>query len=272
MKRFRRQVAIAAVLALLVPAAAAAVASAKTIISMSGSTSVFPLATNLAKAYFASHRNVGFRILQGGSDIGIDDVAHGRVTIGNASRDPEPGVDPHGLVFHKIARDGVCVITNPRNPIHNLSQSQVQQIFSGRVRNWRQVPGHGITGAIDIITRTAASGTADAFQNIFMTPAYRIAGSAVAKQSNGLVQQKVHSDTNAIGFVSFDFTGGTHTVPYNGVPCTLRNAKSGQYGGVRNFWMITRGAATGVAGAFLNWVQHSGQARNIIARGWIPLG
>ena len=46
-----------------------------------------------------------------------------------------------------------------------------------------------------------------------MTPAYRIAGSAVAKQSNGLVQQKVHSDPNAIGFVSFDFTGGTHTVP-----------------------------------------------------------
>ena len=41
-------------------------------------------------------------------------------------------------------------------------------------------------------------------------------------------------------------TGGTHTVSYNGVPCTLRNAKSGQYGGVRNFWMITRGAATGV--------------------------
>ena len=272
MKRIRRRVAIATVLVLVVPAAAAAVASAKSVISMSGSTSVFPLAVNLAKSYHGGHSGVGFRILQGGSDIGIDDVAHGRVTIGNASRDPEPGVDPHGLVFHKIARDGVCVITNPRNRIRGLNQSQIQQIFSGRVRNWKQVPGHGVTGAIDIITRTAASGTADAFQNIFMTPAFRIAGSAVAKQSNGLVQQKVHSDPNAIGFVSFDFTGGTHTVSYNGVPCTLRNAKSGQYGGVRNFWMITRGAATGVAKAFLSWVQHSGSARGIISRGWIPLG
>jgi phosphate transport system substrate-binding protein len=272
MKRIRQRVVMATVLALVVPAAAAAVAAAKSVISMSGSTSVYPLAVNLAKSYNGAHRSVGFRILQGGSDIGIDDVAHGRVTIGNASRDPEPGVDPHGLVFHKIARDGVCVITSPRNPIHGLSQGQVQQIFAGRVRNWKQVPGHGVTGAIDIVTRTPASGTADAFQNIFMTPAYRIAGSAVQKQSNGLVQQKVHSDPNAIGFVSFDFTGGTHTVAYNGVPCTLRNAKSGQYGGVRNFWMITRGAATGVAKAFLNWVQHSGTARGIISRGWIPLG
>ena len=271
MKRFRRRVAVAALLALLAPAATAAVAAAKSVISMSGSTSVFPLAVNLATAYHRSH-SVGFRILQGGSDIGINDVAHGRVTIGNASRDPEPGVDPHGLVFHKIARDGVCVITNPSNPIGNLSQSQVQAIFSGRVRNWKQVSGHGVTGAINIITRTAASGTADAFQNIFMTPAYRIAGSAVAKQSNGLVAQAVRSDPHAIGFVSFDFTKGTHAVGYEGVPCTLRNAKSGQYQGVRNFWMITRGAATGVAKAFLNWVQHSGSARGIISRGWIPLG
>ena len=117
------------------------------------------------------------------------------------------------------------------------------------MRNWKQVAGHGVSGAINIITRTAASGTADAFQNIFMTPAYRIAGSAVAKQSNGLVAQAVRSDPHAIGFVSFDFIRGTHAVSYQGVPCTLRNAKSGQYQGVRNFWMITRGAATGVAKA-----------------------
>ena len=271
MKRFRRRVAVAALLALLAPAVTAAVASAKSVISMSGSTSVFPLAVNLATTYHRNH-NIGFRILQGGSDIGVDDVAHGRVTIGDASRDPEPGVDPHGLVFHKIARDGVCVITNPRNRIGNFSQSQIQAIFSAGVRNWNQVAGHGVSGAMNIITRTAASGTADAFQNIFMTPAYRIAGSAVAKQSNGLVAQAVRSDQHAIGFVSFDFMKGTHTVSYQGVPCTLRNAKSGQYQGVRNFWMITRGAATGVAKGFLNWVQHSSAARGIISRGWIPLG
>ena len=55
----------------------------------------------------------------------------------------------------------------------------------------------------------------------------------------------VKSDPNAIGYVSLDFTGGLHTIPYKGVACTLRNAKSGQYGGVRNLYMVTRGAANG---------------------------
>jgi phosphate transport system substrate-binding protein len=266
---------------LLAAFAAAAVASslvapaaiAKTTITMSGSTSVYPLAVALAKSYVSANKGkVGFRILQGGSDIGINDVSHGRVTVGNASRDPLPGTDPGGLTFTKIARDGVCVITNPKNPVSNLSQEQIQAIFSGRVRDWGDVPGAKATGSIDVITRTAASGTADAFQNIFMGPDLRVAASAQAKSSNGLVNQTVRSDESAIGFVSFDFVAGTNPVGYAGVPCTLRNAKSGQYGGVRNFWMVTRGAPTGATKTYLSWVKKSPAAKRIISTHWIALG
>jgi phosphate transport system substrate-binding protein len=269
MKRTHRRVALVVCFALLGPAAA--LAAAKTILSLSGSTSVYPLAVKLASKYNSMHHNVGFRIFQGGSDIGINDVAHHRVTIGDASRDPLPGVDPHGLTFTKIARDGICVITNSSNPIPNLSQSQVQSIFDGAVSSWGGVTGASAHGAIDLITRTAASGTADAFQQIFMGLSHRVSGTAVAKQSNGLVGQAVRSDPNAIGFVSLDFIGGSHTVPYQGVPCNLRNAKSGQYQGVRNFWMVTRGRPRGKTKDFLHWVTHSRSARGIINQNWIPL-
>lgn len=84
-------------------------------ILMSGSTSVYPLETALAKAYLEKHPgSVKFRISQGGSDIGIGDVARKRVSIGASSRDLQSG-DPGGLVFSKIARDGVCVVTHPSN-------------------------------------------------------------------------------------------------------------------------------------------------------------
>ncbi len=55
----------------------------------------------------------------------------------------------------------------------------------------------------------------------------------------------VKSTPNGIGYVSLFFTNGVHTIPYKGVACNLRNAKSGQYGGVRNFYMVTRGAPDG---------------------------
>src|SRR6476619_4019402 len=152
----------AAVVLVAVAPGAPADTSAKraTTITMSGSTSVAPLAAKLAQKYVQSH-NVSFRLSQGGSDVGISDVAHGRVDIGNSSRDPKP-TDPLGITFHKIAKDAICIITNNANTLPNLSQSGVQAIFAGDVRHWNNVPGatRG-THTIDLFVRTAASGTQD---------------------------------------------------------------------------------------------------------------
>jgi phosphate transport system substrate-binding protein len=236
---------------------------------MSGSTSVAPLAAKLARAYVTSCRHcVQFKLLQGGSDVGISDVSRGRVTIGNSSRDPKPG-DPGGLVFNKIAQDGICLITNNANPVPNLSQEQVQSIFSGQTRDWGSVPGAS-GGGIDLFVRTAASGTQDAFQKIFMNP-FKVANTASQKASNGLVQQAVRSDKAGIGYVSLAFTSGVHAAAYKGVACNLRNSKSGQYGGLRNFWMVTRGPATGAAAKWIKWIQKNSTANRIIATEWVPL-
>ncbi len=263
----RRALMTAGVMSVLaVPAA-----QAKTTITMSGSTSVAPLVRALAAKYVALNPGkVAFKLQQGGSDIGINDVAHGRVTIGNASRKPQPS-DPGGLVFNRIAYDAICVITSEANPLAGLSQAQVQSIFTGRTRSWSEVPGARVHGAIDIFTRTATSGTADAFREIFLGASLSVAASAPAKGSNGLVNQAVRIDDNAIGFVSLDFLDGVVPVPYQGVACNLRNAKSGQYQGVRPFSLVTRGTATGAAKTFINWAQHSSQARTIINTHWIPL-
>jgi phosphate transport system substrate-binding protein len=267
LKRLSPRLAVAAVAALAV-AVPAASASARTTITMSGSTSVAPLTAKLAKTYVKTHK-VAFKLLQGGSDIGISDVAHGRVTIGNSSRDPKSS-DPAGLVFNKIAKDAVCLITNPSNRLSNLSAAQVTAIYSGQVRDWGQVPGASATGTIDIVGRTAASGTYDAFNKIFMG-GVKLSTTMAQKASNGLVQQAVKSDHNAIGYVSLAFTAGTNATSYNGVACNLRNAKSGQYGGVRNFFMVTRGPARGAARSWIHWVQKSPIAKRIVSTDWVPL-
>lgn len=266
-RTFAAAAALAACALLITPISA----TAKTTITMSGSTSVYPLAVKLAAGYFKAYpKRAKFKITQGGSDIGVNDVSRGRVTIGLASRDKLPG-DPAGTTFNPFARDAICVITNPKNKIASLSQAQIQDVFSGKTRSWSDVPGSSISGAIDLVTRTASSGTADAFQSIFMGQNLRVAANAAAKQSNGLVQQTVASNPNAIGFVSLDFVGGVSAVGYKGVACNLRNAKSGQYGGIRRFHMVTKGAAKGAARTFLRWVKTSPAARQIIATDWIPL-
>ena len=262
--------------ALLVPNAAtaqpidASATRAKPVITMSGSTSVAPLAVKLIKGYLKRHPNsVKFKLAQGGSDVGIADVAAGRVTIGNSSRDAKPS-DPGGLVFNKIARDAICLATNPDNNLGDLSQQSVQAIFSGQVRDWKDVPGSSRSGPIDLIVRTAASGTQDAFQKLFMGTA-TVASSAAQKASNGLVASSVKSDPNAIGYLSYAFTAGLNDVSYQGVQCNLRTAKAGTYPGSRNFWMVTRGNPTGTLAKFIKWVQNSRKAAKIVASEWVPL-
>jgi phosphate transport system substrate-binding protein len=265
---------MAAVAALSLFAAIPAAAQAKKIITISGSTSVFPLETQLARAWIKTKKgkHVGFKILQGGSNVGIDDVAHGRVSIGASSRDPAPATDPGGLQFNKIARDAICMIVNNHNGLNDITQAQVRGIFlpSPTISLWSQIPGSGLSGGIDAIGRAPTSGTHDAFKNIFLGGTNQ--GSQVAgKASNGLVQQTVQSDTNAIGYVSLAFTSGVKALSYNNVDCNLRNAKSFQYQGVRSFYFVTRGSPVGKVKKFIGWVQHSARANAIIGTDWVPL-
>lgn len=262
-------IALTAVLALAAPTAALA---AKRLI-IGGSTSVLPLQEKLAAAYHHAFPRIPMpEVLGGESDIGINGAATGRFDIGDSSRDPIKGVDPPGLVFTKIARDGVCIITNKANPLHNLSPETVVGIFTGRIREWSEVPGASISGPIDLFDRDSASGTQDAFQHIFLGEELKISLSASAESSNGLEKGAVAGDKQGIGFVSFAYTGGVNPVGYQGVACNLRNARSGQYLGVRNFWMVTKGLPKGEAAKYINWVT-SGNAvtKKIINSSWIAV-
>jgi phosphate transport system substrate-binding protein len=268
--RAHRTLIVSLILALVLAVPAGAAASR---LIIGGSTSVLPLMQKLAAAYHKAYPKIPAPQVSGGqSDIGISGAANGSLDIGDSSRDPIVGVDPSGLVFTKLARDGVCIITNDKNPISNLSQQEVEGIFSGKIHDWSEVPGASASGPIDLFQRTSASGTEDAFQHIFLGEYLKISPSAVAEASNGLEQLHVEKDEHGIGFVSFAYTGGVHPVSYQGVACNLANARSGQYQGVRNFWMVTKGPAKGAAAKFIKWVT-SGNAitKKIINSSWIAV-
>jgi phosphate transport system substrate-binding protein len=260
--------ALTTALVLAVPSGAAA----KQLI-VGGSTSMLPLVQKLAAAYHKSTHAPAPKVGGCESDCGISGANKGEFDIGDASRNPIKGVDPHGLKFRKVAEDGICVITNSANPISTLSTRTVAGIFTGAIREWSEVPGARISGPIDLFDRNGVSGTQDAFQRIFLEEEQKISPSATEEASNGLEQLNVHNDKQAIGFVSFAFTGGVNAVGYNGIACNLHNAKSGQYGGVRNFWFVTKGAPKGAAAKFINWVTkpHNKTVEKIVNTQWIAI-
>ena len=272
MRRPRRRliVAIAVTTALAV---VPALAYAATTISISGATASFPLIELLTTKYTkVRHGAVKFKVSQGGASVGISDAAAGRVSIGDSSRAPA-ATDPTGLVFYPIAKYFVCVTTNPANPISNLTAAQVAQIFTGKVRNWSQVSGATATGTIDVYSRTSVAGVLTTFQNTLLGGS-KVSSVANQEASEGLMQNAVEHDPNAIGFNSdyFALAKGINAVGYNGTACSTANVVAGTYPGVSDFYEVTKGPAHGAVEDFIYWIQTNAAAKKIIETNWIPLG
>jgi phosphate transport system substrate-binding protein len=261
----------AAACAVALAGATPALASAATTITLSGSTASQPLVELLAAKYVTIKRQkVAFKLAGGGTGVGISDVESRSVDIANVSRD-RLASDPATLKFYPIARYFLCAVTNKSNPVSNLTQSQLQAIFTGKVRQWSQVPGASASGTIDVYSRQTSAGVLSNFQTLLLG-GKTVSSTFPQEPSEGLLQQRVQSDKNGVGFLS-DYLAlkGVNPVGYNGVGCSLANAVSGQYAGVGRFYEVTNGPATGAAGAFIHWIETSAAAKKIIATSWIPL-
>lgn len=267
-----RRLAASVAAVTLIGSAVPAIASATSVITISGATASYPLVELLAHKYAKLvHNKVTFRIAQGGAQVGINDVAAGRVTIGDVSRDPLPS-DPPGLDFYPIAQYAICVVTNKSNPLASLTEAQVQAIFTGKDTQWSQVPGATATGPIEVISRTSTAGVLTNFKTLFLDNK-SILKSATEESSEGLLEQQVANSPNAIGFLSnYRADQGTvNPVGFNGVGCTLANAVSGQYTQLARFYEVTKGPATGAAAKFIAWIDTSAAAKKIISSEWIPI-
>jgi phosphate transport system substrate-binding protein len=271
MNRIRR-LSAALLVAGVVGIAAPAAASALTTITISGATASYPLVTLLAAKYNKVHpHKVKFKITQGGAQIGINDVAAGRVTIGDVSRDPV-STDPKGLVFYPVARYGICVITNKANPLPNLTTAQAISIFTGKTRAWSGVAGATASGTIDLVSRTSVAGVLTNFQTILLE-GKKVSSLASEQPSEGLMRQTVENDPNSIGFVSnYQSDKGTvNAVGLNGTACNVSTVKAGTYTGTARFYEVTKGKATAAASAFIGWIEKSAAARAIISTQWVPI-
>ncbi len=271
MHRIRRIAASFAAVT-LIGSAVPAIASASSVITISGATASFPLVQLLAHKYSKlNHDKVAFRISQGGTTIGINDVASSRVQIADVSRDPL-STDPAGLDFYPIAEYGICIVTNKSNTLSSLTEAQVQAIFEAKDKEWGQVPGASVSGPIDLISRTSTAGVLTNFKTLFLANK-SVASTAAEEPSEGLLEQQVANTPNGIGFLSnYRADQGTvNPVAYNGVACTRANVASGQYTATARFYEVTKGPATGAAAKFISWIKTSKSARKIISTQWVPV-
>jgi len=241
-------------------------------IMIAGSTSVQPLADELAKYFMQQYPKVSIEVQGGGSSVGIKSAIQGIVDIGTSSRelksDESKQLSLKGWQELKIADDGIAVIVHKSNPVSNLTIDQIRDIFSGKIKNWKEVGGKD--AKIIVVTREEGSGTRGAFEEIVMGKA-KITDSAIVQPSTGAVKTTVSQDENAIGYISLGVLDSTvKGVKVNGIEPTEKNVKLGKYKIKRPFLFLVSKNPSKVTKAFLDFVL-SDEGQAIVAKNYISV-
>lgn len=244
---------------------------AKSGITVNGSTSVQPLAEELAKAFKTKNPNATIDVQGGGSGVGIKSAMDGVVDIGMSSRDLK--TEEKSLKEFKIAVDGIAVIVNPANGVTNLTMEQVMKIYTGEITDWKDVGGK--EGKITVVTREEGSGTRGAFIELTKVEVKegdkkvdKTVASAITQGSTGAVMTTVAGDPNAIGYASFgsakDKTD-VKMISVDGKACTEENIYAGEYKIARPFLMLSKAEPTGLSKEFIDFIL-SPEGQEIVAK------
>lgn len=222
-------------------------------ITIVGSSALQPLVEAAAQQFTSMHPDAAIHVQGGGSGTGLSSISEGYVDIGNADlfAEEKAGVDPSQLVDHKVAVTGMGPVTHPDTGVANISHEQLIDIFTGKVKNWKEVGGKD--EEIVIIHRAKGSGTREVFEQIGLKEAEPAPG--MEQDSSGTVRKIVSETPGAISYLSFSyFDDSVIALAIDGIEPTLENVST-------NYWkiwayqhMYTNGEPTGLTKSFLDYM------------------
>jgi phosphate transport system substrate-binding protein len=151
----------------------------------------------------------------------------------------------------EIARDGIAIIINPKNPITDLTLQQIADIYDGKTTNWDQIGGK--KGEIDVFTREDGSGTRSSFESLVMGK-NQIMARAMVENSNGAIRQLVADDPGAVGYISLGLVDSTvKALDLGGIVPSRENVVNGTYNLSRPFLFLSLKPPEGLVKDFIDF-------------------
>jgi phosphate transport system substrate-binding protein len=231
-------------------------------ITAAGSTALQPLVQAAATAYAKACSGATITVNGGGSGTGLSQVSSGSVQIGDSDVTAESKLatpDAAKLVDHIVARQGWIVVTNKDVTVTNLTTQQNTDIWTGKVKNWKDVGGPDLP--IVLIFRPASSGTRSTFKKIVLGGATEATGGqTLTEDSNGAVTTAVTKTDGAVSVIGFAYYNDPANKPLlnglqlDGVDATVSNMASGTYKLAADGHMYTNGQPSGLTAAFLAYM------------------
>lgn len=246
-----------------------------------GSDTCLPVTQVEAENFMNKNKNARVTVTGGGTGVGFSALMEGTTDIAMASRkikfDERIRMQEAGKTAKEvvIAYDALAVVVNPTNKVTNLTREQLEGIFTGKIKNWKEVGGDDIK--IVVYSRETSSGTYEFFKEHVLKNKNYMNG-VLSMPATGAIIQSVTQTKGAIGYVGLAYlnkevkpihvsydSGKTYVEP------SFENAKSEKYPVVRPLYYYYDTKNEAGVKPFIDYVLSS-EGQGLVSKvGYIPV-
>ena len=258
------------------------------VIQIKGSDTMVNLGQAWAEEFMTEHPEVSIAVTGGGSGTGISALVSGTTTLAQSSREMKPEEKAEVLKStgkevkeFNVATDALAVIVNPANPVSELSFDQLSGIFTGKIKNWKEIGG--TDSPILVLSRERNSGTHVYFLEHVLRKGNakgpeEFAATVLMLPSSQVIAQEVARSHTAIGYLGLGYVTKEHkplavkkTSSDSAVRPSAEAAQSGAYPISRALYIYSAGEPLGSVKAFIDFV-YSAKGQEIVqAMDFVPL-
>jgi phosphate transport system substrate-binding protein len=231
---------------------------------LKGSDTMLPLSQKEAENFMKVNPTQIVTVTGGGSGVGIAALIEGTTDIAQASRkikfDEKQKLQEAGKTVKEViaAYDALAVVVNQGNKVTNLTREQLEGIFTGKIKNWKEVGGEDLK--IIPYSRETSSGTYEFFKEHVLKNKNYVNG-IMSMPATGAIIQSISQTKGAIGYVGLAYLNSAvkaiHVSYDKGktyVEPSVANAKNNTYPIVRPLYYYYLTSVEKKVKSFLDYV------------------
>lgn len=198
---------------------------------------------------------------------GIDAVASGTADIAGSARPSDGSPEDSHLTFTPVAWDGLVMITNPANPVRNLTLRQLHEIYFGRITNWKEVGGRD--APIDLYSVFSPNdGLEYSLRSLLFGRGDQQISAPRLYLNTKALEEGIALNPNGLGLSTLSNVAGNpklRTIPIDDVAPTVANVADGSYPLYIPLYLVTNPNSPKAAQtqAFIDFLQ-SDQAKAVL--------
>lgn len=259
----------------------------KRAVQIKGSDTMVNLGQAWAEAFMKANPTSAIAVTGGGSGVGIASLLSGTTDIAQSSRNMEKRelgmAKKKGINVKEIhvANDGITLVVNPSNPATKLTIKQLSDIYTGKIKNWKEL-GYA-DKKIVALSRDRNSGTHVFFLEHVIKSGDKknkseFAADVLMMPSSQAIIDEVVANSSAIGYVGLGYLTNKEKAlaiakdaasPY--IMPTVKSVTSKQYPVSRSLLFYLNGEPTKEVKQFIDFILSDAGQKIVLKMDFVPI-